>query len=411
MSLQLLKLDPSVHLASDRMVHWCSDKALPMWAVAGRNSAGGFFEHLLPDGSPDINANTRVRVNTRQIYAYSHAAAMGWFADALTVAQQTNGFVHKHCLGKDASGTQLPVVGLLLDSRHNITDDRIDLYTQAFSLLAAAWLYRVSGQKETLQWARDIIRFMNENMASPHGGWIESLPESGRPRRQNPHMHLFEAFMALYESTGDAQFLELADHVYDLFKTRFLDERTHLLHEFFTDDWSLHPEKGDRIEPGHMMEWCWLLSKYAGIKRINLYTEIEAIYDQAMKLGINPKTGLLWDEMQASGTVTKATHRSWSLTEYLKASIAMASYGNVDAEKRIPALVDMIFDYYLNQPVKGGWIDCLNSDGEAISTTMPASTFYHYICASVELDTYATRNLRPEGTGKLQRAEYLKDCL
>jgi hypothetical protein len=54
------------------------EKALPLWAGAGYDERrGGFQERLNPDGSPDLTAPRRLRVQVRQIYVYAHAAVLG----------------------------------------------------------------------------------------------------------------------------------------------------------------------------------------------------------------------------------------------------------------------------------------------------------------------------------------------
>lgn len=67
--------------------NWLLDKALPLWATKGADTAtGAFYERLNTDGSPDFKASTRIRVLARQIYVYAHAADMGWFPEGKQVA-------------------------------------------------------------------------------------------------------------------------------------------------------------------------------------------------------------------------------------------------------------------------------------------------------------------------------------
>ena len=84
---------------------------------------------------------------------------------------------------------------LLLKADGSVLDSTRDLYTQAFYLLALAWRFRLSSDAKWLEAADRQIAFLDTEMASPEGGYIESIPDR-LPRRQNPHMHLFEAFLA-----------------------------------------------------------------------------------------------------------------------------------------------------------------------------------------------------------------------
>ena len=73
------------------------------------------------------------------------------------------------------------------------------------------------------------------------------------PRRQNPHMHLLEALLALgWRAEADA--------LVRLFHERFYDEKSGSLAELFDERWQpLATPEGRIVEPGHNFEWVWLL--------------------------------------------------------------------------------------------------------------------------------------------------------
>ena len=59
-----------------KLSHWLCDEALPFWQSRGRDMVfGGVHERLRWAGAPDVATAKRVRVQARQIYCYSHAAA------------------------------------------------------------------------------------------------------------------------------------------------------------------------------------------------------------------------------------------------------------------------------------------------------------------------------------------------
>src|SRR3546814_15848782 len=84
-------------------------------------------------------------------------------------------------------------------------------------------------------------------------------------------MHLLEAFHALYEASGDARWLEHAEHIFQLFRRHFFDAAAGQLIELFDRDWREVPQEGRdggrRLrEPGHFFEWAWLLHRHAALK-------------------------------------------------------------------------------------------------------------------------------------------------
>jgi mannose-6-phosphate isomerase len=42
--------------------------------------------------------------------------------------------------------------------------------------------------------------------------------------------------------------------------------------------------------------------------------------------------------------------------------------------------------HYLQHPAAGGWYDQFDGEGRSLVDTIPASTFYHVLCAIAEAD-------------------------
>lgn len=42
--------------------------------------------------------------------------------------------------------------------------------------------------------------------------------------------------------------------------------------------------------------------------------------------------------------------------------------------------------HYLSHPVRGGWYDQFERDGKSLIDTIPASSFYHVLCAVTEAE-------------------------
>ncbi len=378
--------------ASDRFSAWCKT-ALAFWADAAKDPRGGVAEQLLMDGTADYDHVRRVRVQFRQAYVYAHAAHLGWFGGARAASDQAWNFA----TGPGSAGGDF-VPGSdrgcahLVEGDGSMHNDMRDTYAQAFILLSGAWRFRAFNDQDSLDTAEATLRFLNENLTAENGGWFEGMPVSqNSQRRQNPHMHLFEAFIALYDATHDTAYLELADDMFELFKKHFFDPKTGVLLEFFNPDWS--PEgDGGPTEPGHMMEWAWLLQNYARISGKDVQSYVVTLYDNGIKYGWNEKLGLICDAVNIDGSPHNPTLRTWPQTELLKASVARAEIEDSDEMFKAAAdTIEALFKYYLSVPVTGGWADKLSDDGHIISTVMPTSTFYHLFCAAAEADVLATK--------------------
>ena len=373
---------------SERFTKWCQH-ALKFWASAAADPRGGYAEDLNMDGSANFETIRRVRVQSRQAYVYAHAGYLNWFEGAKPASDQAWDFA----TGPGSAGADFIKSTTARGCAHLVAgdgamvDDMRDTYAQAFILLSGAWRYRAFQDQTSLDTAKQTLKFLQDNLASSAGGWFESLPLPSDPqRRQNPHMHLFEAFIALYNATKSDEFLKLADRVFELFEAHFYDKKTGVLLEFFNPDWSPYGDGGP-IEPGHMMEWAWLLACYSEISGRNTQKYVKTLYDEAMKIGYLGRLGLICDVVSLGGEALPVTFRTWPQTEMIKASVARAKLEASD-EMYLAAAngIKALFDNYLSVEVQGGWVDKVSETGKPLSSVMPTSTFYHLFCAAAEAD-------------------------
>ena len=374
----------TIKSAAERLENWITEHSLPLWQRRGLNQVhGGHIEQLNADGEIDQEANIRVRVQARQAFAFAFSTARGW-CQAEPEARQLMRFIEQQTARPSAGGGFTH----LLSPGFEVIDTKQDLYDAAFLLLAYVWCYRAFGDAAYLRGASDLVTHLDCRFSSDCGGWIEGdYPH--QQRRQNPHMHLFEAMMALYEASGEARWLARAGELFALFQTRFYDPEREVLFEFFNDDWTLkhQPEKAP-LEPGHMMEWVWLLDWYHRLSGHPVEHYTEALYRRGLELG-QVASGLLWDEVTLEGTVLKATKRCWGLTELIKASLVRARAGDPEAEPRAAKAIDDLFRYYLCASTPGAYMDQRGARDEVVVDKAPASTLYHLVVLTAEVVDYA----------------------
>ena len=353
--------------SAKRMRNWVIDKALPLWAERAQHKSGRWVEHLHLDGTPDLSAELRWRVLARQIYVYAEATRWNWY-DGTQIARQTYDHMRKtgYVQRVKADGT--------------VTERRRDLYDHAFFLLASTSLYRLTKDPKYLAAVDEICVTLDTEFTHPAGGWKET-PRGALPRRQNPHMHLLEAFLYLYNETRDPKHLAYADHIIGLFKNHFFDPKNHVVREFFNEDWRyVAGEKGTTAEPGHAMEWIWLLCRYEFSSGRKTQYWREALYARALK----ERGYFLNDEEDVSGGIRRETRRLWVQTEVIKAHLTMAENNVAGSADMAAAFIDGLFETYLK--ADGTWCDQTNACGGEIAKTIPVSTFYHIACMAFEAE-------------------------
>ena len=354
----------------DSYAQW-SRRSLALWDARGRDSHSGWYEHLHKDGQPDQDAIRRHRVQARQVFSYANGHKMGWF-DGKETAEKTFEFMV-------LQGWQTSHFIHHIDADYNITDERCDLYDHAFYLLAAASLYELTGDEKYAFWIDKIITAIDA-LRHPSGGWTEDNIGS-LPRRQNPHMHLFETHLYLYGITGEARFIARANESLSLFKTHFYDSDNIGIIEFFNRDWTPSENAGAcEFEPGHAAEWIWLLGLYDRLTGQDHGALRLQIFDQLSRRA----APYLMDKTDSAGRPPRSsTRRLWVQCEWIKAHLALYEDGYTPALEMLPELLEHFMTDYLTP--EGLWRDQFNAKGEDIAATIPASTLYHIMTMIMEL--------------------------
>jgi mannose/cellobiose epimerase-like protein (N-acyl-D-glucosamine 2-epimerase family) len=355
------------------------DHSLPLWSREGWDPAtGGFVERFDAGGRADYQAPRRVRVQARQVYCFAKAAQLGWYPQGREVAMKGL----EYLLAKAKSPDSRPGFVHLIDPDGCALDLTRDTYDHAFVLLALATVYQLSRDAQVGDEIKSLVAFLDTGLRSPHGGFLEGIPAT-LPRRQNPQMHLFEALIATFDATGDPVYQNRAGDLFGLFIANLYDSRRQVLGEYFEDDWSrIEPAI---VEPGHQAEWVWLLKGFERITGCPTGSHRSQLLASALRYRDNA-TGCLFDEGDADGNIRKFTRRLWPQTEIAKAFIAQAEAGEPGAADEARKSLDRLYQHYLRHPVPGGWYDQFDHDGRSLIDFIPASSFYHILCAVSEAE-------------------------
>lgn len=353
---------------------WLFEAALPFWAKNGVDPRGGFYEELDLEGRPTAIAFKRTRVICRQIYVFSHASVLGW-KEGLPVAAAGYEFLKKANVGATWASRLAPDGSVLDPVPH--------LYDLAFVLFALAWHHKASGDRDALTRAHALLDLLQSKMREPEGGFSHDRDPGGF-RWQNPHMHLLEASLAMYDASGDQRFLNQATELVDLFRRRFFDGVT--MAEYFDDNMQrASGEQGRRCEPGHHFEWAWILAQYQRLAAVDLSKEARALAAWAETNGVDPATQIAFNEVRDDGLVLDRASRTWPNTERIKAHVALFELGGHDPRAAIAGSARLLLDRYLLKAPRGLWIDLIDAEGQAVRKVSPASTFYHVFLAFAEI--------------------------
>lgn len=370
-------------MTPDHFQTWAVRQALPLWSENGFNRDRTLFHERLDfSGRPIILPALRLMVQARQIATYCRAALRGDH-DAGDLALRCLAEVERRY--HRADGAAGWIFSLAPDGRP--ADRRRDLYGHAFILYAHAWACRLSGDPGLRRRTGEMASELETIFSTPGPGFMDAVPPQDAIRRQNPHMHLLEAWLALFEATGEDIYRHRAAGLVTLAITRFIDPASGLLLEDFTTDWHpLHPAGQNRAEPGHLLEWSWLLHEYLRLCAPR-DADADAIRQVAMRLhttalvhtaSIHPP--VIRNAVGQDGRVVDGGTRIWPQTELIR-SLGM----NMASPDLIADVLAHFATHYIPPHLNGGWIDRLNADGTPAMDHMPASSLYHIYGAVCDL--------------------------
>lgn len=318
---------------------------VPNWfKLFSDNENGGFHERLDSDGHP-MDMPKRLLTQCRQLLVYSQADELHEGSSPSpyrTKIDEAFKFIIDKYHNPETGGSIFSI-----NSDNSIADPKYDLYGHAFILLGAAAYYKATSNEEALTFAKTTFNFVKEKFKLPNQpGYAEALDDDLNPipemRRQNPHMHLVEACIYMYEASGDQDYLDMADEMLELFFDKLLDKESQTLGEFFADDLSRHPTEGHKVEAGHHAEWVWLLKRYqeiSGSKDPRIEATMDSLFTWVKTHGIDPKYGGVFNEQDREGNIISDNKRIWPNLETVRAAAIMTSSDKhrEDADKIIVA--------------------------------------------------------------------------
>jgi mannose-6-phosphate isomerase len=363
-----------VRAASQRLLRWFLDSALPIWWERGGDAAGGgYFDRLGLDGAP-VDLPRRLRVQARQTHVYALARQLGWSGPATAA--------HRHGLaavlagrGEDGLYGALPRSGAALDGMGL-------LYDQAFVLLALAAGHAGSGDA-ALETAALALLARLADFAHPLGGYAER-PGLAAPLFANPNMHLFEAFQAWVATSATPVWRERAAGQAELAQERLIDPENDAIGERFGPDWSRPAALTDRIVwPGHLYEWAWLLMDWRGADATTLATGLRLV-ELAERTGVDAAGFVIFALDETLAPLDRGA-RLWAQTERIRACARAAALTGDGALWAATTQACEALEAFLASPTPGLWRDWRDETGAFREEAAPASSLYHIAGAMVEL--------------------------
>ena len=362
-------------------------------------SPGGGSYYLGDDGTPWRDRPRETWITSRMCHVYSLGTMLGHegseeLADA--ALRGLTGELHDDEHGGWYAG--IAADGSILPTKQ--------CYAHAFVILAAssALLAGRPGAKDLLKDALTVYDrfFWDENIGLSVDTWNTEFSELDEYRGINANMHSVEAFLAVADTTGNANYTFRAGRIITHI-VEWARENEWRIPEHFSSDWKpdldCNKDKPDDqfkpygATPGHGIEWArlitqWAMSSYGSADNENAkdYIRIaEKLYcraiDDAWNVdgapGICYTTG--WD-----GKPIVHDHMHWTLAEAINTSAVLFRVTGNERYKNEYAMFMQYLDEKVLDHKNGSWFHQLDEHNNLLTTVWPGkSDLYHAIQATM----------------------------
>ncbi|MBM6551217.1 AGE family epimerase/isomerase [Marinomonas ostreistagni] len=350
---------------------------IPNWVAHGLTNQGYSLESLTLEWHNNPVGRIRLLTQCRQLYTLSHATQLGYISGYDSQIESLFHFILQHYWVDER---------WIFSLNEELTplDRKSDAYALAFILLAFSHYYKLTGNKHALTYMQQTHEFLCQNMRHPAGGFYEEYPlDPQQTRRQNPHMHLLEGYVAAYQVSQAPVYLETIIELCELAHEHFVDADSDTLREFFQGDLSLDPETGHLVEPGHHFEWVWLLYQtYSLTGRAQDLALAKRLWHSANQYGHAANGGIINSFDGNTGATIDAEKRIWPITEYLKACCVI-TLTETERQQRLEDALNFIEQHYFID--NGRWIEYLDAQNHSKDYPLPGTTGYHIFLGVAEV--------------------------
>ncbi len=298
-----------------------NDNILKFWIDHCIDSEhGGFIGEISPQLQVNSTADKSLVLNARLLWTFASAHRLNPSPKYLEMAERAYDYLLNHFLDREQGGLYW-----MVDYLGQPSQDKKQVYGQAFVIYALTEYYRAAGKQEALDLAVEIYHLLEKHSYDPiHKGYIEALSRDWKQtgnlslsdkdlnekKSMNTHLHVLEAYTNLYRVWKSPELKASLTELIEVTLDHIIDpESAHFL-LFFDEAWEV---KSHHVSYGHDIEGSWLIVEAAEVldepellKRV-IQTAIamaEAVYAE----GID-KDGGIWNEADPNGLTD--TNKDW----------------------------------------------------------------------------------------------------
>ena len=233
---------------------------------------GGFFGEIDFVGKALPTANKGIILNSRILWFFSEIALRQNNPTFNSLATRAFNYLIEHFDDTENGGAYWE---LAFDG--SVVETKKQTYAQCFCIYALCSYFRLTGDPAALEKALVYFQLVEKHARDATcGGYIEAFSQDWNsisdyrlsekdlnvPKSMNTHLHVLEAYSALYQVHKCVQTEEALRHVIEVFQYHIVCHKTTHLKLFFDMQWR---DKSQTYSYGHDIEASWLLWESAKI--------------------------------------------------------------------------------------------------------------------------------------------------
>jgi cellobiose epimerase len=238
------------------------------WWIANVADArnGGFIGEIDARNVPRPEANRGGILYGRILWFFSEAASFTGHEKYRQLAGSAYDYLTTFFWDREHDGIYWEI-----DYRGRPVSDRKHVYAQAFAIYGLCAYYKLTGDAGALSKAARLYTILESVAYDPENeGYIEAFnrdwgraddfrlspDEPNSPRSMNAHLHILEAYTALYKVAPDAGKKSSLRRIVDCFMKYFVNPENFHLRIFLDQGWH---DVSTKYSYGHELEFSWLL--------------------------------------------------------------------------------------------------------------------------------------------------------
>ncbi len=399
----------------DELRSHLTEELLPFWLDRLLDTKhGGFITHFDEHGNDSGEDEKSLIAQTRTVFTMSYAHRHGYGGGRCSeYAEHGVRFLLEH-----AHDAQYGGFYWMLDREGRPVVTKKILYGQSFAIYALAEYTRATGDARGLEAAEELFELIQIYCSeTAYGGYLEMFERDWRPcgpgaeggdrKTLDVHMHLMEAFTALYATSSAELHSRKLREIITLLVTKMFTPQGTGIPQFNVDlrpapqikfdivwGWDRFAEDGAKANPldntsyGHNVEFAWLLQEALGELRedIDSYKAvIRGALEHAIRFGIDQSHGGVYVEGPHNGPATDLSKEFWQQAEVMTGMLAgYLEFGDRRYLEAYAALHGFVMERMIHHST-GEWWPLLNRNGEPVWRHMSHSwkVNYHTVRAVV----------------------------